>query len=41
MAKIKKEDQVIVIAGRDKGKEGRVLSVIKDKKTGEPVKAYR
>lgn len=25
--KIKKNDQVIVIAGRDKGKEGKVLSV--------------
>ncbi|MGM0384613.1 MAG: 50S ribosomal protein L24 [Actinomycetota bacterium] len=30
MAKIKKGDQVIVIAGRDKGKTGRVLEVIKD-----------
>ncbi|NLI19446.1 MAG: 50S ribosomal protein L24 [Actinomycetales bacterium] len=27
MAKIKKGDQVIVIAGRDKGKTGRVLEV--------------
>jgi large subunit ribosomal protein L24 len=26
-AKIKKDDQVIVIAGRDKGKRGRVLAV--------------
>ena len=30
MAKIKKGDQVIVIAGRDKGKTGRVLEVVKD-----------
>jgi large subunit ribosomal protein L24 len=34
MAKIHKEDVVIVRTGRDKGKEGRVLEVIKDKKTG-------
>ena len=30
MAKIKKGDQVIVIAGRDKGKTGRVLRVFPD-----------
>ncbi len=30
MAKIKKGDQVIVIAGRDKGKTGRVLEVLTD-----------
>jgi large subunit ribosomal protein L24 len=30
MAKIKKGDQVIVIAGRDRGKTGRVLEVLKD-----------
>ncbi|NCD17817.1 MAG: 50S ribosomal protein L24 [Actinobacteria bacterium] len=30
MAKIKKGDQVIVIAGRDKGRTGRVLEVMKD-----------
>jgi len=30
MAKIKKGDQVVVIAGRDKGKAGRVLEVLKD-----------
>ncbi|ACZ29677.1 ribosomal protein L24 [Xylanimonas cellulosilytica DSM 15894] len=30
MANIKKGDQVIVIAGRDKGKTGRVLEVLKD-----------
>lgn len=30
MAKIKKGDQVQVIAGRDKGKTGRVLEVLKD-----------
>lgn len=35
MAKIHKEDQVVVLAGRDKGKTGRVLELIKDKKTGE------
>jgi large subunit ribosomal protein L24 len=31
MAKIKRNDQVIVIAGKDKGKQGRVLRVITDK----------
>jgi large subunit ribosomal protein L24 len=30
-AKIKKNDQVIVIAGRDKGKRGRVLEVLPSK----------
>jgi len=30
-AKIRKDDQVIVIAGRDKGKRGRVLAVAPDK----------
>jgi large subunit ribosomal protein L24 len=30
MAKLKKGDQVLVIAGRDKGKTGRVLEVLKD-----------
>ena len=30
MAKIKKGDLVVVIAGRDRGKQGRVLEVIKD-----------
>ena len=29
--KIKKGDAVIVIAGKDKGKSGNVLSIIKDK----------
>ena len=29
--KIKKGDSVIVIAGKDKGKSGNVLSIIKDK----------
>jgi large subunit ribosomal protein L24 len=28
MAKIKRNDQVIVIAGKDKGKKGRVLRII-------------
>ena len=31
MAKIKKGDQVIVIAGRDRGKEGRVLEVLTER----------
>ena len=31
MAKIKRNDQVIVIAGKDKGKRGRVLRVITEK----------
>ena len=30
MAKVKKGDQVVVIAGRDKGKTGRVLQVLTD-----------
>jgi large subunit ribosomal protein L24 len=30
MLKIKKNDEVIVIAGRDKGRRGEVLSVLKD-----------
>jgi large subunit ribosomal protein L24 len=30
MAKIKKGDQVLVIAGRDKGKTGRVLDIVAD-----------
>ena len=30
-AKLRKSDQVIVIAGRDKGKRGRVLAVAPDK----------
>ena len=30
-AKIRKDDQVVVIAGRDKGKRGRVLAVAPDK----------
>ncbi len=31
MAKIKRNDQILVIAGKDKGKKGRVLRVISDK----------
>lgn len=31
MLKIKKDDDVIVIAGRDKGKQGRVLKVLEDR----------
>ncbi len=31
MAKIKRNDQVLVIAGKDKGKKGRVLRVFGDK----------
>ena len=30
MLKIKKEDEVVVIAGRDRGKRGEVLRVLKD-----------
>ena len=30
MLKIKKNDEVIVIAGRDKGRRGEVLRVLKD-----------
>lgn len=31
MAKIKRNDQVLVIAGKDKGKKGRVLRIIVEK----------
>lgn len=31
MAKIKRNDQILVIAGKDKGKKGRVLRVITDR----------
>lgn len=31
MSKIKRNDQILVIAGKDKGKKGRVLRVIVDK----------
>jgi large subunit ribosomal protein L24 len=31
MAKIKKGDQVIVITGRDKGKQGQVLEVLRER----------
>lgn len=31
MSKVRRNDQVIVIAGKDKGKKGRVLRVIVDK----------
>lgn len=31
MAKVKRNDQVLVITGKDKGKRGRVLRVITDK----------
>ncbi len=30
MLKIKKDDEVVVIAGRDKGRRGEVLKVLKD-----------
>ena len=30
MLKIKKDDEVVVIAGRDKGRRGEVLRVLKD-----------
>jgi large subunit ribosomal protein L24 len=33
MAKIKKDDEVIVIAGKDKGKRGTVLSVAEERVT--------
>lgn len=32
MSKIKRDDEVIVIAGRDKGKRGKVLRVLADNK---------
>jgi len=35
MNKIKKGDEVIIRAGRDKGRRGVVLRVISDKKTGK------
>ena len=33
MAKIKKDDEIIVITGKDKGKRGTVLSVAEDRVT--------
>ena len=30
MAKIKRDDEVVVIAGKDKGKRGKVLNVLED-----------
>jgi large subunit ribosomal protein L24 len=30
MRKIKRDDQVVVIAGKDKGKQGKVISVLAD-----------
>ncbi|MCV6626058.1 MAG: 50S ribosomal protein L24 [Cellvibrionaceae bacterium] len=32
MRKIKREDEVIVIAGRDKGKRGKVVKVLQDER---------
>ncbi len=32
MQKLKKGDEVIVLTGKDKGKQGKILSVIDDKK---------
>lgn len=32
MRKIKREDEVVVIAGRDKGKRGKVIGVLDDKR---------
>lgn len=32
MQKIQKDDEVIVIAGKDKGRRGKVLRVLRDKK---------
>jgi large subunit ribosomal protein L24 len=32
MRKIKTDDEVIVIAGRDKGKRGKVVKVLKDER---------
>lgn len=31
MAKLKRDDEVIVITGKDKGKHGKVLSVLEDR----------
>ena len=33
MFKIKKDDEIIVITGKDKGKRGKVLRVLKEKET--------
>lgn len=35
MQRIKKGDEVIVIAGRDKGKRGSVLNIVKGKRGGD------
>lgn len=37
MKKIKKNDLVIVIAGKDKGKKGKILSVVGDRFTVEGI----
>jgi large subunit ribosomal protein L24 len=37
MRKIKKDDEVIVIAGKDKGKEGKVVRIIDDRVVVENV----
>lgn len=31
MAKIKRDDEVVVITGKDKGKRGKVLSILEDR----------
>jgi large subunit ribosomal protein L24 len=33
MKKIKRDDEVVVIAGKDKGKRGKVLKVLDDNRT--------
>ena len=38
-AKIKKGDNVIVLSGKDKGKTGRILKIIKSK--DKSIKSYR
>lgn len=37
MSKIKQKDEVVVIAGKDKGKKGTVLKIIKNKTTSDRV----
>ena len=41
MKKIIKGDLVVVLSGKDKGKQGRVLSVLGDKVTVEGVNVVR
>lgn len=36
MQRVKINDEVIILAGKDKGRQGKVLKMLKDKKTKKP-----